>query len=255
MNFMMQRGAVLGRGFASEGLYLRLDGVDDMKNKVANFGLLWFVLLLAQPSWADPAQFLGKSLDQWFKSYFEWYLNGSKPIKYQVDGVRFLPLPEPVPIPVDPNNPSPGVTFTGGTLDISVKENQHLLIPLSTWTGEYYADGNKDDPSILVANDVFNGTTIKVVLDGKSLYSGTAQQFNSFHFGPFNFDQPIPYAQPTTYGAKGAVWEEGTGFILPPLPNGKHQLKIETVTPVFGLGFDNTWNIRVRGHGEKKKHH
>lgn len=217
-----------------------------MKNISALFMLLFSLITLTQPASADSALFNGKSLDQWFKSYFQWYHTGSKPQRYISHGVRFLPTPQPAAIPVDPNNPYPGLTWLGGTLDVSIKENQYLLIPLSAWNGERYNNGSPDDaPSILLDNDIFNGTTVTVTVDSKPFFSGTAQQLSTYHFGPVYFDQPITYSKPTAYGAVATIWEEGTGLLYPPLPEGRHTLEILAITPVFGLAFDNKWNITV----------
>jgi hypothetical protein len=217
-----------------------------MKSLFTLLVLLFSLVLQSQPASADPAQFNGKSLDQWFKSYYQWYHNGSHPLRYAIGGVRFLPLPQPVSIPVDPNNPYPQLSWFGGKLDISMKANQYLLISLSAWNGERYNNGTPDDaPSILLDYDVFNDTTISITVDRKPFFTGTAQQLNTYHFGPVYFDQPIPYSQPHDNGAIAAIWEEGTGLLYPPLAEGRHTLEIVAITPVFGVAFDNKWNITV----------
>ena len=218
-----------------------------MKNVIALFLVLSSLAFHAQSASADAVQLKGKSLDAWFKSYFQWYHTGSKPRKYVVDGVRYLPLPQPDSIAVDPTHPFPDLAWFGGTVDISVKASQFLLVPVSAWNGESYKDGTPPDdlPSILQDLDVFNGTDVTIKMDGKTVFSGTAAQLSKFHFGPVYFDQPIPYAHPTSYGAIAAIWEEGTGIFYRPHGVGPHTLEIVAITPVLGIAFDNIWNIKV----------
>jgi hypothetical protein len=70
-------------------------------------------------------------------------------------------------------------------------------------------------------------------------------------FGPVYFPEPIPYAEPTSYGSNAALWVAGLGILLPPMSPGEHVIEMQVVTPsngifgVSGYGYYNTWYVTV----------
>jgi len=205
----------------------------------------------------------GKTLAQWLEGYWRWNYNGSTDVSQP-----FQPGPSPVvymPMPVGaqtggswlPDDPA----YLQGQIEVTLKPGTAFVLPCFAWISERYNTGQADDPSIpntLIRNTItgVDGTGVpEVTLDGKPIL----KDFWDYYVGPLAFDPVVEYAQPSSYGSIAAIAFQSTGFVMAPLPPGKHTLHLVermTILPedlpgfpydyYLGLIYDNTWIITVK---------
>ncbi len=194
----------------------------------------------------------GKTLTEWLGAYWAWYYGGV-PADGMVDGVFLMPLPASEQISGSwiPSDPA----YMKGTLEITVKPGTPFVLPLFAWVGERYKPelNIPDDPPMSDAV-MLSSLTPTLKIDGKTMISN--QNKAAFYIPPTYWDEMVVYPQPTAYGSFGALFFQSVGFVSPPLPVGKHVIKLyETIIippgdyPLYpnglGLIYDNTWNITV----------
>jgi hypothetical protein len=188
----------------------------------------------------------GRSLTEWMKLYATWLAGGAQ--ADHVGNVRFLPLPVSEVASGSGTYSDPFVLV--GQQDVTLQPGTAFTMPLVAWVGETY------DPALGIPDDVpfdrsiFTDPDLLVTLDGQTLIDSDVDDLTNYYFGPVHFDATIPYAQPTPYGAIGAIWVQGLGFVHHPLPVGTHTLTVhsELLIPAIDLGyvFENQWTITVR---------
>lgn len=187
----------------------------------------------------------GRTLGEWMGLYWTWALGGD-----QADhegNVRFLPIPSGELVSGSFTPDDPGVLV--GSLDAALAPGEAFALPVVAWIGETYDPdlGNPDD--VPFDPSVFVGTHAVVTLDGEPIMDSTAGDLEDFYYGPVDFDETIVYDAPTDYGAVGAIWVQGIGFVHHPLSVGTHELALESeiILEDYNLGvrFENTWTIVV----------
>ena len=200
----------------------------------------------------------GKPLATWLQLYMSWLLGGGGPDDH-VGQVRFLPLPSGQVIEGAFTYADPGVLE--GHLDVTLAAGTPFVLPVDVWIGETYLPslGYPDDPPIPA--EIFTDpskATIKVYIDGKRVMDSTKASVSPFYFGPVPVD--VTYPVPTSYGATGAIFVQGVGFVHPPLSVGTHTIELDAEIRVppdaallnlsvypdgVGVRFLNTWTIAV----------
>jgi hypothetical protein len=171
---------------------------------------------------------------------------------------QFIPLPT-----ADYTETAPdGAILLVGSVDVSIRAKQFLVLPILAFTGEKYA-GDLYPPDPPNAKDVFTGAPVLVTLDGVTIVDSKVDSLNDLFFGSSTVDgvhvdatyfpAPIRYKEPIDRGgpiAIAAIWVQGIGIVLPPLPPGSHQIVLTAVfNEVFNdgnrYGYLNTFNITV----------
>jgi hypothetical protein len=152
----------------------------------------------------------------------------------------------------------PGNTFSGteATFDVEVAAGTAIAFPSFFVFFENYDNDTFDDPNdpaiIEFVDFVFDTTSIKTTLDGKTLLDGVASDFADYQFGLSLFDEPIVYAEPqfrftdasgNDVHSVSAFAVMGTGSVYHPLPVGEHTLVVDIVGPLGDI--KTTYNITV----------
>jgi len=201
----------------------------------------------------------GKRLPEWLQLYITWLVAGGSG---HVGPVTFLPLPSP-------NSSEGSGTFDDpatvqGHLDVSLAPGTPFVLAVVGWVGETYDPtlGYPDDPPIPAEffTDPSKATT-KVYVDGTRVMDSTIASVSPFYYGPEDLD--VTYSVATGYGAIGAIFTQGIGFVHPPLSVGTHTIRLEaeirlppdssflnlSVYPDgVGARYLNTWTIVVAPH-------
>lgn len=181
----------------------------------------------------------GKTLGEWQKLYFTWFLGGDQ--SNPEGHVVFMPIPDGVP-----QEAPDGTVFFVGHADVTLADNQAFMLPVWTYVGEAYLQDIPDDAPL--PEEVFTGADVLVLLDGKPLLDSTKDDLSKFYTDAVYFDQPIVYDNPQPRGdgidAVAALWVQGVGLLRGPLKVGEHTLSLYVDTG-FGFGFINTWDIVV----------
>jgi hypothetical protein len=186
----------------------------------------------------------GKSPTEWLSLYFE-YAYGPTPPPNPLGHVYFL-------------TPGPTGDTTGtGTLadplilpshaDVTIHAGTAMVIVPISWYGEIYAD-HVDS----VVPDSWWGTLVtgSVTLDGSTV----VQHLEDYYVPVEEFNPPLIYAQPTSYGSLGIAFVQGTVLLCEPLSVGVHHLADTAsvllpadngVLPETGLRYLNSWTITV----------
>jgi hypothetical protein len=159
----------------------------------------------------------GQSLAEWLKQYTAWIFGGAQ--TPQLFGHVLFPVV--------------GGTVTGsGTLadpliitghgDFTFKAGTAFFTPLLYIAGESYEDGSFDPPF----PDAWWGTYLtfaeNVVLDGQTVI--TEAEIGKYYVPPQNFNPPLLYPEPTSYGAVGIHAVQGSALFCKPLAVGAHQI-------------------------------
>src|SRR5436309_3154813 len=130
------------------------------------------VLALSLSGQASPpgqSKAYGKTLSEWMKLYWTWYLGGDQ--ADHVDNVRFMPLPAGVATGGDGSNADPYV-FTGN-LDVNWTPGTPFVLPVIVFYGERYLDDSTDP--VMNSADFITGTDILVKVDGKTVINSATQ--------------------------------------------------------------------------------
>lgn len=181
----------------------------------------------------------GHTLGEWMKMYWQWNISGSATARS--GDIVFLPLP-------NATDPDGDHIFTG-EINTDLAAADGFALPMFVWVGETYMGGMpaNDDPALPPATS-FTGMRVVVTLDGVNIIDSMHDNLQQYFFAAQNFDATIPYAMPTSYGAIGAIFVKGIGFLHAPLAVGTHTLHLEEFNsdPMVNTGFSNTWHITVR---------
>jgi hypothetical protein len=178
----------------------------------------------------------GLSLAEWMKLYWTWNLGGDQ-VGYEQDRM-FLPLPAGTDRDMD-------MVFTG-MIDVELAATDGFVLPMFAWIGETYENGDPvDDDPENPPEATFTGMNIVVTLDDVAILDSATDDLSQFYWDAVDFDETIMYPMPTDYGAVGAIWVKGVGFLHAPLAPGEHVLHLEEFNDEFMFGYSNTWNITV----------
>jgi len=199
----------------------------------------------------------GKTLADWMRLYYTWRFGGDQ--ENPEGQVHFLPIPAGEyqggsGTPEDP-------VILEGHADVTLPSGASFFLPIAVWYGEEYAPDVEGviNPDPEMPEEVFDATEILVTLDGRPIIT-TADKWD-YYVPPEYFEGTIFYDEPTDYGAIGAVFVQGFGFLHRPLPVGTHVLTLDSslilqpgVYPNapdgFGVEFHNTWTITVVPRGQ-----
>lgn len=204
----------------------------------------------------------GKTLTQWLNAYWRWYYtttNNTQPFK--AGPVTFMPLPSGALISGEGTPEDPALYR--GQIEVTLKPGTPFVLPAFSFTYECYDDTctNKDakipDAEVLSLPII---TDHHLTLDGQPILEDFWDYYISTELNP-----PAYYPQPTSYGATGAWYVQGIGFVAAPLSPGKHTLTLletyifpEGIIPnpnggwfSWGYIYDNTWIINVVPPGKQ----
>jgi hypothetical protein len=176
------------------------------------------------------------------RQYFEWYLGASD--AQEVGRLFFVALPAGNPVGEDP------VIWTGEE-QFSVSVGRTLVLPMSTWIGESYSpDLNIPDDDVNFPEKAwFTGSDVLLTVDGRAIVDSSRSKLDCVYFDAVWFTDAIVYSQPSDYGSVAGLWVKGLGILLPPLPTGKHSIRLQVVMPplegVGHVGYDNQWRVTV----------
>jgi len=178
---------------------------------------------------------LGDAMGQ----YFVWALTEDQP--QEVGPLFFVPYPFGDPISEDP------LIFQGSE-SFAVRSGRTLVFPLFVVVGESYVEGPPDDPVSDLID--FKASYLLLMVDGRVIVDSTRTKLDCVYIGLTYFEEPIVYAEPSSYGSDAAIWIEGLGIRLPPMSLGSHIIEMQVVTPtaaLFGvdIGYYNTWYVTV----------
>ncbi|MGQ9591477.1 MAG: hypothetical protein ACUVYA_14430, partial [Planctomycetota bacterium] len=123
-----------------------------------------------------------------------------------------------------------------------------FALPQLAWILETYDPdlGTPDDACFAADALLASLDPIQLTIDGVSVLTNANKEDLYVDCAPL--DPPIMYADPTHYGAIGAIAFRSVGFASPPLPPGGHVIHLyeELILPeIFGVICDNTWNTHV----------
>jgi len=207
-----------------------------------NAWIVCIVLALAAVAYAQPpghSSAYGKTLGEWMVGWFEGQFGASDG---DGDGkVVYLKFPAFEDYTIDTD------TWTAySELDQTLEPGTAFAYPIRLAYGEVYEDGTEDDPDDpLWSPDAIMDVELLVTVDGETLIDSAEDDLEDWFFGPEYFDETIEYDEPTGYGAVGAVWVQGLGFVHTPLSKGDHVVHIVLYIPAWELTYDETWNITV----------
>jgi hypothetical protein len=178
--------------------------------------------------------------------YWTWIFTG-EPESGQVRRVRLMPLPAATPVAGSGTLDDP-VIFQGH-LDVRLRPGTPFVMPIAVWVGETYEPDLGIPDDLPLDPSVFTESNVLITIDGRPIIDSQEDDLRAYYFGPIPFDPPFPYPEPTSYGAVGAVFAQGIGFVHHPLSRGTHTMTLhsEILIPEFNLGFvfENTWTITV----------
>jgi hypothetical protein len=183
------------------------------------------------------------SLAEWFETYWRWYIGGGDDM---VGQVRLLALPEGEAISGEGTPEDP--VYLKGELDIELSPGTPFVLPQYAFVLETYDPdlGLPDDECFPDDVHLAQVDPIELTIDGMLVISNENQA--DFYTTCTPLDPPLMYDEPTDYGSIGAIAVQGVGFVSPPLPPGDHVIhlyEVWIVPGIFGVIYDNTWNIHV----------
>ncbi len=194
----------------------------------------------------------GRSFAEWQRDYWTWSWGGVGQAM-QPGNVLFLTVPTPTEMQVW-NGKNIGI----GELSVVVKPGTKIVLGVLAWIGETYQDHNgiigshsPDDQAVWGVEHFTppHGEAV-IKLDGVPLIN--ADNLAQFYFGPIDFQQTLWYSEASSYGSTGAIWVQGIGVTVGPLPAGQHTLTLYSwddwgAPPDSpGQGWFNTWHITVQ---------
>ncbi|MFT3707153.1 MAG: hypothetical protein QM817_05735 [Archangium sp.] len=185
----------------------------------------------------------GQNIAQWMKAYWAWSLSGGAADAGRSADMLYLPLPAAV-------NLDGGAILTG-TIAVTIDRADSFALPMYVYNGERYLpdSGLPDDPTTFPADSDYTTSAqqLTLTIDGtKVIDTARGDSLTPYFFPAQLYPAMIPYAQPTSYGAIGAIWTKGLGVLHTPLTPGVHAMRLQTLNTTHMFGFDNTWNITVR---------
>jgi hypothetical protein len=191
----------------------------------------------------------GKTLKEWLSVYWRWFLLGADPATSMVGHVKLLPLPAgDCTGSGTPSDPFVCV----GQLAITLRPGTPFVLPLAVWTVERYKGypTTPDDPAIPDAT-FLAGVSPSLYIDGRRVVSDRNEA--AYYVPNTAFDPIVVYPTPSSYGSVAAVSFQGYGIVSPPLPVGRHVIKLYEPyiieSPVsWGVIYDNTWIVTVKPH-------
>lgn len=193
----------------------------------------------------------GASLTEWLSTYWRWYYSGADPVQSVVGRVQLMPLPAGNQVGGNWTPTDPAILV--GELDITLCPGTPFVLPLVGWIGERYEGYPATPDDLAIPKEVLlGGVSPNLTIDGRLVVSDANEA--AFYVGPTAFEPIVEYPTPSSYGSVAAVFFQGTGIVSPPLPVGKHEMHlyepylINWPPYVFGMVFDNTWNITVSPH-------
>jgi hypothetical protein len=173
---------------------------------------------------------------------------------------RFIALPTAKSVEMTPD----GNTLYVGSIAVTVRPNESLVLPILAYTGEKYAgDQVQYPPDQPNPAEVFTAAPVRVIIDGMPIVESEAGgDLSEYYFGhsvvngqtsdAYYWPAPIRYKEPLDRGgpiAIAAIWVQGIGIVLPPLPPGEHVIDLTAVfylgLGVPSVGYHNTFNINV----------
>jgi len=171
--------------------------------------------------------------------YWSWYYGGTGP---QTIGNLFL-----VPLPVGEEISAYPMSIYQGSTSFTVRTGKTLVLPMSFFVGESYADGSFDDPEEFPTD--YKASSLLLRVDGRVIVDSTRTKLDCVYVDLTYFPQPIVYPEPSSYDSNAAIWMTGLGILLPPMSPGLHIIDMQVVSPLpfwdMYLGCYNTWNVTV----------
>ena len=215
-----------------------------MRRLLAGVAVLALLGVALSSPGADNRQVIpagGNGLHKFFNAYWAWAFVGVEDAT--LGAITFLPLPQGVPDGGAGTFADP-VTFTG-EIEVTVKANTPIVLPLAAWLGEVYVDGSQD----LAFPDEDFGTYIDadVTLNGEPL---------EWRYVTGSYNKPVLYDEPSSYGSVGLAFQQSIGVVLQLKP-GDYTLVNHAwfayppgTNPYFmadgyGVIYQNTWTIHV----------
>ena len=139
-------------------------------------------------------------------------------------------------------------TWDGIPKEVTVKAGTFIFVPINSMWGEQYADGSTDDPndpnldgSGHAASSWGSMLTMSQTLDG----SPVRVDLKNYGVPITWFDQPIYYADTSSWDSVAAIWFQSYGFMIKPLTPGVHTLTNVVEDQWFSSSFTDTYKITV----------
>ncbi len=193
----------------------------------------------------------GNSLTEWLSIYWRWYYSGADMAQSKVGDVQLMPLPvgDLISGSGTPDDPA----LYRGQLEITIPEGTPFVLPEYAWVGERY-EGYPTVPDDVAIPDatLLAGVDPLLTIDGIPVITAANQAL--YYIPPTPFDPIVVYPTPSSYGSVAAVFFQGVGVVVKPLPVGQHTIKLyepyiiraDASNPFnFGTIYDNTWHITV----------
>jgi hypothetical protein len=170
--------------------------------------------------------------------YWSWYYGGVG--TQEVGNLFLVPLPSGDLISEDP------LIFQGST-SFAVRTGKTVVLPMSFFLGESYAEGPPDSPADYPTD--YKASTVLLTVDGRVIIDSTRTKLDCVYVDVTYFSQPVVYPEPSYYGSNAAIWMVGIGVLLPPMSPGEHVIDLQVVSPMpfwgINYGFYNTWYVMV----------
>ena len=188
----------------------------------------------------------GKSLADWLTTYCAWSY-GYGPADGMAGQVMLMPMPSSTQ-PSGQGTVADPLVFVGHA-DLTIPSGTPFVLPVVEWLGEAYANGARDPA--FPADWLGRYYGADVTLDGRPVLT----PLQSYYVGPINFDPPLIYAEPTSYGSVGIAFFQGAGFVSTPLSVGVHHMTVRAwflvpadngIIPETGFVFENSWTLTVK---------
>ncbi len=188
----------------------------------------------------------GQSLTEWLKTYCAWSY-GYGPANGMVGQVMLMPMPSSTQ-PSGQGTVADPLVFVGHA-DITIPSGTPFVLPVVEWLGEAYADGSRDPA--FPADWLGRFYSAEVTIDGRPILT----PLKSYYVGPVNFNPPLMYAEPTSYGSVGIAFFQGAGFVSAPLSVGVHKMTVRAwflvpadngIIGETGFVFENSWTLTVK---------
>lgn len=167
----------------------------------------------------------GQSLREWLLQYVDHLFTG-EPASGMVGNVRLLPAPN---------------TYGGqGHLDITVKSGTLIFYVPEAQIGCLWWNGTISDPALLTGWRT--SLTTELTLDGAPILPN----LEPYYVPPAWFGSPYYFPPSKSHKAPvAAMWVEGFGFLIAPLPVGEHTMTCYVQDAWTGLVWDESWTITV----------
>jgi hypothetical protein len=167
----------------------------------------------------------GHSLQEWFMQYLDHLFTG-EPASGMVGEVLLLPAP---------------ATWGGkGHLDITVKSGTMIFYVPEAQIGCLWWNGAVSDPALMAG--WHKSLTTEHTLDGIPIL----QDLQRYYIPPTWFEAPHYFPPSKSHKAPvAALWAEGFGFLIAPLPVGVHTLTSYVQDSWSGGVWDQSWTITV----------